>query len=195
MAIVAVAVLAPAIVDAQDGSGSVSVSVPNLAPYVSPYIGPEATGGTVASCPAGQIVVGVAGTRLTYIKALTPLCGTLSKTGAFIVVAPLNPAAVATGSRGFRLQCRPARTVTRVRVSYNRADPAQQYLGGVEIGCSSWLLSQWSGTPQPSATTDFDAWAVKPAVACNNQTQPIRALQIRATSSVKALSIICDELF
>jgi|SRR5687767_9420822 len=181
------------VVQAQD-SGSGTISLINLAPYVSPYIGIEATGGAQSACPAGQIVVGVAGTRLTYIKALTPLCGILNKTGGFVGVAPLNPSAVGQGSRGFRLQCPPARTVTRIRVSYNRADPAQAYLGGVEIGCSSWVLSRWSGTVQSTATTGFETYAVRPVVSCDDQTQPIVTLQVRSTSSIKALSIICDEI-
>ncbi|HLE57656.1 MAG TPA: hypothetical protein VJB15_11280 [Rhodothermia bacterium] len=191
-----IVVLGPSVVRAQggSGSGSVSVSVPNLAPYVSPFIGLEATGGTVASCPSGQIMVGIAGTKIKLIKALTPLCGTFNKDGSFRVVTPLDPSAVGAGANGFRLQCSPAHTVTRVRVAFDRANTAQQYLGGVEIGCASWLISQWSGAPQPVATADFDTWAVRPTVACSNQTQPIRALQIRAVTAVKALSIVCDEI-
>ena len=148
----------------------------------------------MAACPAGQIVVGIAGTRIRLIKALTPLCGTFRKDGSFGIVAPLNPSAVGAGKQGFRLQCSPAHTVTRVRVSFDRMDPANQYLGGVEIGCSAWIISQWSGSPQMLATADFDTWGVRPAAACSNQTQPIRALQIRAVTSVKALSIVCDEI-
>lgn len=191
-AIVIFCVLGSSVVRAQNGS--VSVSVPNLPAYVSPFIGLDATGGMVAPCPAGRIVVGIAGTKIKLIKALTPLCGTVNKDGSFGAVTPLDPSAVGAGVRSFRLQCSPARTVTQVRVSFDRANTAQQYIGGVEIGCSAWLISQWSGTPQLLATANFDAWAVRPAVACSNQTQPIRALQIRAVTAVKALSIVCDEL-
>lgn len=185
-------VLGPSVVHAQ--SGSASISVPNLAAYVSPFIGLESTGGTVAPCPGGRIMVGIAGTKVKLIKALTPLCGSFNKDGSFGVVAPLDPSAVGAGVRGFHLQCSPAHTVTQVRVSFDRVNSVQQYLGGVEIGCASWLISQWSGTPQAVATADFDAFAVRLVVACTNQTQPIRALQIRAITAVKALSIVCDEL-
>jgi hypothetical protein len=176
------------------GSGSATVSVQNVAPYVSPFIGLDATGGIVAACPAGQIVVGIAGTKTKLIKALTPLCGTFKKDGSFGLVLPLNPSAVGRAANGFRLQCSPAHTVTTVRVSFDRMDPANQYLGGVEIGCSAWIISQWSGSPQMVATAGFDTWGVRAAVACTNQVQPIRALQIRAVTAVKALSIVCDEL-
>ena len=185
-------VLGPSVVSGQNGS--ISVSVPNLPPYVSPFIGLDATGGMVASCPTGRIMVGIAGTRVRVIKALTPLCGSFNKNGSFGAIEPLDPSAVGAGTHGFRLQCSPARTVTQVRVSFDRANTSQQYIGGVEIGCSSWVISQWSGAPQPVATADFDAWTVRPSVACSNQTQPIRALQIRAVTAVKALSIVCDEI-
>ena len=186
----------PSTVGAQSttSSGSATVSAQNLPPYVSPFIGLDATGGVVAACPAGQIVVGIAGTRTKLIKALTPLCGTFRKDGSFGIVAPLNPSAVGMGATSFRLQCSPAHTVTNVRVSFDRMDPANQYLGGVEIGCSAWIISQWSGSPQMLATAGFDTWGVRAAVACTNQMQPIRALQIRAVTAVKALSIVCDEL-
>jgi len=184
--------IGPAVLIGQDGAGS--ISAPNLPAYISPFIGLEAPGGTVASCPPGRMMVGIAGTKVNLIKALTPLCATLNKDGSIGIIAPIDPSAVATGMRGFRLQCGPAHTVTQVRVSFDRMDPANQYLGGVEIGCSSWLVSRWSGPPQTLATANFDAWDVRPAVACRNQTQPIRALQIRAVTAVKALSIVCDEI-
>jgi hypothetical protein len=193
-AAVLVGVLGPLTVGAQDAVSSGSVTVENFPAYVSPFIGLDATGGNVAACPPGQIVVGLAGTKMKLIKALTPLCGTFRKDGSFGVVAPLNPSAVGVGARGFRLQCSRAHTVTRVRVSFDRMDPANQYLGGVEIGCSAWIISQWSGSPQMLATAGFDTWGVRPAAACSNQTQPIRALQIRAVTGVKALSIVCDEI-
>jgi hypothetical protein len=191
-AIVAIGVVGPSVGHTQSGSGS--ISVPNLPPYVSPFIGLESTGGTVATCPVGRIMVGIAGTKIRLIKAVTPLCGTFNKDGSFGSVAPLDPSAVGAGARGFRLQCSPAHTVTRVRVAFDRMDPANQYLGGVEIGCSAWIISQWSGSPQMLATAGFDTWGVQPAVACSNQTQPIRAVQIRAVTGVKALSIVCDEI-
>jgi len=186
----------PLTVGAQNtaSGGSATISVQNFPPYVSPFIGLDATGGIVAACPAGQIVVGIAGTRTKLIKALTPLCGTFRKDGSFGIVLPLNPAAVGRAANGFHLQCSPAHTVTSVRVSFDRMDPANQYLGGVEIGCSAWIISQWSGSPQMQATAGFDTWGVRAAVACSNQVQPIRALQIRAVTAVKALSIVCDEI-
>ncbi len=110
------------------------------------------------------------------------------------MVAPVDPSAIGLGSQGFRLQCSSAHTVTQVRVSFDRTNPANQYLGGVEIGCSSWLISQWSGPTRSLATTNFNVWGMQLAVACRNQTQPIRTLQIRAVTAVKALSIVCDEL-
>ncbi len=191
-AVLLLGVLGPSVVSAQNGS--ISASVPDLPPYVSPFIGLDATGGIVAACPAGQIVIGIAGTKMKLIKALTPLCGSFKKDGSFGIVAPLNSSAVGTGAHGFRLQCNPAHAVTRVRVSFDRMDPANQYLGGVEIGCSAWVVSQWSGSPELLATAGFETWGVRPAAACSNQTQPIRALQIRAVTAVKSLSIVCDEL-
>jgi hypothetical protein len=175
-------------------NGSAAISAANLPAYVSPFIGVEAPGGTVAACPPGQMMVGIAGTRANMIKTLTPLCGSLNKNGSIGIIAPIDPSAVATGIRGFRLQCSAAHTVTQVRVSFDRMNPANQYLGGVEIGCSSWLLSRWTGPLQLLATADFNAWDVRPSVACRNETQPIRALQIRAVTAVKALSIVCDEI-
>lgn len=148
----------------------------------------------MAVCPVGRIMVGIAGTKVKLIKAVTPLCGSFNKDGSFGAVAPLDPSAVGAGARGFRLQCSPAHTVTQVRVSFDRVNSAQQYLGGVEIGCASWLVSQWSGITQPIATADFDVWAIRAGVGCSNQTQPVRALQIRAVTAVKALSIVCDEI-
>jgi len=124
--------LCPAIICAQDGSAS--LSVPNLPAYVSPFIGLEAVGGTVAVCPPGRMMVGIAGTKVNLIRALTPLCGSFNKDGSFAGVTPIDPSAVGAGARGFRLQCSPAHTVTQVRVSFDRMDPANQYLGGVEIG-------------------------------------------------------------
>lgn len=195
-AAVCVGVFGPLTVGAQNtaSSGSATVTVQNFPPYVSPFIGLDATGGIVAACPAGQIVVGIAGTKTKLIKALTPLCGTFRKDGTFGIVVPLNPSAVGRGANAFRLQCSPAHTVTRVRVSFDRMDPANQYLGGVEIGCSAWIISQWSGLPQMQATAGFDTWGVQAAAACSNQVQPIRALQVRAVTAVKALSIVCDEI-
>ena len=148
----------------------------------------------MASCPSGRIMVGIAGTKSRLIRAVTPVCGTFSKDGSFAIVAPLDQSAVGSGANGFRLQCSSGHTVTQVRVSFDRANATNEYLGGLEIGCSSWLLGQWSGARHPLATVGFEAGTVRVAVACTNQTQPIQALQIRAVTAVKALSIICDEL-
>jgi len=184
--------ICPSAICAQNGA--VSISASKLPAYVSPFVGLEAVGGTVAACPPGRMMVGIAGTKVNLIRAITPLCGSFNKDGSFGVVTPLDPSAVGAGARGFRLQCSPAYTVTQVRVAFDRVDPANQYLGGVEIGCSSWLVSRWTGPMQSLATMNFDAWNVRPAVACRNQTQPVRALQIRAVTAVKALSIVCDEI-
>jgi hypothetical protein len=140
------------------------------------------------------MIVGIAGTMVNSIKALTPLCGSVNKDGSFGIITPVDPSAIVSGTRGFRLQCGPAHTVTQVRVSFDRMNPANQYIGGVEIGCSSWGAGQWSGPLKSIATRNFNAWDVKPTAACRNQTQPIRALQIRAVTAIKALSIVCDEL-
>src|SRR5688572_19965916 len=92
--VVATMMLGTTVVGAQAGSDSGSLSVPNLPAYVSPFIGLEATGGTVARCPTGRIMVGVTGTKIKLIKALTPLCGSFNKDGSFGVVGPLDPSAV-----------------------------------------------------------------------------------------------------
>jgi hypothetical protein len=139
-------------------------------------------------------MVGIAGTKITWIRALTPLCGGLNRDGSPGIVTALDPSAVGTGSQGFRLQCGVAHVVTQVTVSFDRMDPANQYLGGLAIGCSSWLTGRWRGPPQKLATADFNEWGVRPSVSCQDQTQPIRALQSRVVTAVKALSIVCDEI-
>jgi hypothetical protein len=192
IAAIVMALVVPSLSSAQLPPG-ISIG-PTPAPYVSPFIGLEATGGSVAECSAGQVMVGVAGIKLKFIKSLTPLCGSFNKDGSFTGVAPLDPSATLPAAPGFRLQCARGHTATRVRVSYSTSNSIYQFLGGVEIGCSLWLISQWTGAPQPIASLNFDSWPVKASVACNEPTQPIRTLRIRATTSVKALSIICKQL-
>jgi hypothetical protein len=172
------------------GSGSISITTPS--PYTSPYIGVAGTAtATTAACPAGKIVIGLAGSRLKFIQKITPVCAVVNKDGSFSAVAAIDPGAITTSV--FRLQCTPGHVVTRVRVAYVANTTTYPYLGAVEIGCTSWLLSQWSGVPQPIASTGFDGWPVKASVACTNQTQPMRALRVRATTAVKMLGIVCSQ--
>jgi hypothetical protein len=176
-------------------SGSATISITNLAPYISPFLGLTGTGSTLAACPSGQLMLGVAGRKLKFIQKVTPLCGTLSKTGSIVSIAPLDPDAV-SGTATFQLKCGPGRVATRLRVSYGDYDASSTlyaYLGGIEISCSPWTVSQWGGTAEQQATTNFASWPRKASAGCTKQVQPMRSLQIRATTSVKALSIICDE--
>jgi len=137
------------------------------------------------------MVVGVAGSRAKFIQKITPICGSMGKLTASLP-APLDPSALAVAP--FTLQCQGGRVVTKIRVSWNSNVTVYPYLGGVEISCLPWVVSQWSAeTPQTVATGNFESWSVKASVACTSQMQPIRSLRIRAPYWVKALSIICDE--
>jgi hypothetical protein len=211
MIVAVVTLMLPIVSDAQDSippssppsppptlissGGSATVSITNLAPYISPFIGLAGTGSTLAACPSGRLMLGVAGRKLKFIQTITPLCGTLNKNGSVASIAPLDPGAV-TGTAVFRLECGPGRVATQLRVSYGdyrESSPLYLYLGGIEISCSPWTVSQWSGTAQQVATTNFASWPRKASATCTQPVQPMRSLQIRATTSVKALSIICDE--
>ena len=196
VALLSVVSLAPwAQLSAQDtiSAGSGSVTVIDAAPYTSPIIG--VTGGTIstASCPAGQMVVGIAGSRAKFMVKATPLCASVSKTGSFASLAPLDASAIGSGGSAFTLQCAPGTVVTGLRVAYHSNTTTYPYIAGIEIGCSAWVLSQFGATSQPFATTNFATWPLKGAVACTNNRQPMRALRVRGTTAIKALGIICDE--
>jgi len=173
-------------------SGSITISpVADMTPQVSPYIGIASAGGTTAACPAGQMVVGIAGSKVKFIQKITPICGSMGKLTASLP-APLDPSVLALAP--FTLQCTSGRVVTKVRVSWHSNVTTYPYLGGVEISCVPWVVAQWSTeTPQTIATGGFESWAVKAIAACTSQVQPVKALRIRAPYWVKALSIVCDE--
>lgn len=195
VALATVSSLAAPALRAQDtiSAGSGSVTVINFAPYTSPFIG--VTGGTIsaASCPAGKIVVGVAGSRAKFMVKATPLCATMNKDGSFASLGPLDASVIGSGGSAFALQCAPASVVTRLRVAYHSNATVYPYIAGIEIGCSTWVLSQWGSPLQSFATTNVATWPLKAAVACTNNAQPMRALRVRATTAIKALGITCDE--
>ena len=173
------------------GSSATFTLPGDLTPQISAYIGIASSGGTTAACPAGKMVVGIAGSRTKFIQKITPVCGSIGKLSASLP-APLDPAALSVGA--FTLQCASGRVVTKVRVSWNSNVTTYPYLGGVEISCLPWVVAQWSSeTPQTAATIGFESWPVKASVACTSQMQPVKALRIRAQSWMKALSIVCDE--
>ncbi|HEY8166365.1 MAG TPA: hypothetical protein VIF83_12490 [Gemmatimonadaceae bacterium] len=142
------------------------------------------------TCPSGKLIVGAAGSKLKFIQKITPLCAIIKKDGSFADLATVDPPPTVGA---FQLKCENGHVVTRLRVSYHENTAVYPFLGGVEIGCSTWSGGFSSGLPQAAATTGFDGWPLKAAVACSNQSQPARALRIRATTAVKALSIKCDE--
>lgn len=196
MIVTVAAALVPFSVRAQsDTSSSATISIQDLAPQVSPYVGVPSTGGSTATCTLGRIAIGVAGSRTKFILKVTPICANVGKTGAFANVAPIDPAAVGSGGAVFTLQCSPGHVMTQLRVSYHTNTATYPFLAGLEIGCSTWTVSQWN-LPAPSqvfATTGFDGWPVKGTVKCSSQPQPVRALRVRQTTGIKALSIVCDE--
>jgi len=175
------------------GSGSFTISVTDLAPYTSPFIGISSTGFNVAPCPAGKMVVGVGGTKLKFVQKLTPLCASFDKMGSFLNLTAVDPAAIPDGGSGFTLKCPAGRVVTRLAVSYNENTTVYPYLGGVQIGCGGWFGGNVDPTLQLISTTGFDAWARKATVACTSSLQPVRSIRVRSTTSTKALSIVCDE--
>jgi hypothetical protein len=173
------------------GSTSVTISITDRPAYNSAFIGISNTAiSVVVTCPSGKLMVGVAGSKLKFIQKITPLCAILKKDGSFADLATVGPAPTVGA---FQLQCEKGHVVTRLRVSYHENTAVYPFLGGVEIGCTSWSGGLSSGLPQAVATTGFDGWPLKAAVACSNQYQPGRALRIRATTAVKALSLKCDE--
>lgn len=191
------AVILPAATRAQDSippsSGTATISISNLAAYNSAFIGISGTTTTaVGACPSGKMIVGVTGQKLKFVQKITPLCAALRKDGSFADVTALDPAAAMTAP--FRLQCTPGHVVTGIRVAYHSNIAVYPFLGGVEIDCTSWILSQWSGASQAYAIVGFEGWPLKAAVACNNQWQPVRALRVRSSTAVKQLGITCDEL-
>jgi hypothetical protein len=173
------------------GSTSVTISITDRPVYNSPFIGISSTAiSFVVTCPSGKLMVGVAGSKLKFIQKITPLCAIMKKDGSFGDLATVDPAPTVGA---FQLKCENGHVVTRLRVSYHENTAVYPFLGGVEIGCTTWSGSLSSGLPQAVATTGFDGWPLKATVACSNQSQPARALRIRATTAVKALSIKCDE--
>jgi hypothetical protein len=184
------AVSAAAQADTAGGSFTITPS-PDLPAQVSAYLGISASGGATATCPSGQMVVGVAGSKVKFIQKITPVCGSMGKLTASLP-APLDPSALSV--MPFTLQCTSGRVVTKVRVSWNANTSTYPYLGGVEISCVPWVVAQWSSeAPQILATGGFESWSAKASASCTSQMQPVRALRIRAPYWVKALSIICDE--
>ena len=180
--------------DTVTGSGSTTISVSNMSPQVSEYIGIPSSAGTTAACTSGLMMIGVGGTKLKFIQKITPICGTYSKTGTTLSEAPLDASAIGLGASGFKLNCPAGQVVTKLRVAYQENVEVYPYLGGVEISCAPWFGWRWSSSPILTAgTTGFDSWQKKPSVSCASQNQPVRSLRVRRTTSVKALSIICDE--
>ena len=184
----------PVVARSQD-AGSATITLTDPPAYVSSFVGISSVGSTTVSCPAGKMMVGVAGSRAKFIVNITPLCATLNKDGAFGGVGPLDAAAVGVGGGAFLLQCSSGTVMMQLRVAFHTNTALYPYLGGVEAGCSTWMLSMWN-TPAPSqivATTGFDSWPVKGIVTCTRQSQPVRSIRIRRTTALKGLSIICDE--
>ena len=188
--------LVPSVARAQtDTSSSITLTGSDQPPQKSPYIGIPSSGGTTAACPSGKMIIGVGGTKLKFIQKITPICGSYTKDGSTVSSSPIDVAAIGIGGSGFKLECGRSKVVTKIRVAHQQNTTTYPYIGGVEISCSPWVVGQWmADTPQVLATSGFDSWQQKPSVSCASQMQPARSLRVRATTSVKALSIICDEL-
>lgn len=177
-----------------DTSSSITLIGSDQPPQTSPYIGVPSSGGTTAACPAGKMIIGVGGTKLKFVQKITPICGSYTKEGNTVSSSPIDAAAIGTGASGFKLECGRSKVVMKLRVAHQQNTTTYPYIGGVEISCSPWVVGQWmADTPQVLATSGFDSWQQKPFVSCASQMQPARSLRVRATTSVKALSIICDE--
>ena len=186
--------ISSSVVAQTDTSSSVTITATDPPPYVSGYIGITSSGGTTMSCPAGKMMIGIGGTRLKFIQKVTPICGSFTKDGSTASSAPLDPAAINTGASGFKLECGRSRVVSKLRVAHQENTVTYPYLGGVEITCSSWNNWQWTAdNPQVLAMLNFESWQKKASVSCSSQNQPVKSLRVRSTTSVKALSIICDE--
>ena len=183
-------------VQAQDPStGTVTVPA-DLPPYYSPLVGVTGTGTTsTVSCPRYAVMIGVAGTRAKFLSTITPLCSVMNKDGSTSPLAA-DPVAL-SGASTFSLQCGTGRVITRVGVAYTNSS-LYRFFSGVEIGCSPWTMSTWSGAIQTLATGSFSTYTSHGSVACNSQVQSARALRIRrptgSLTGVIALGIICDEL-
>jgi hypothetical protein len=176
-----------------DSSSSVTLTGSDIPAYTSPYVGVSGTGGTTLSCPSLYSLVGIAGTRLKFVQKITAICASFTKDGLTARVTTLDPTAVGTGAAGFTLQCPSGRVVARLRVAYHTDTALYPFLGGVEISCGLFSLGTWSTPLQPIAMSNFDGWPRKDLVTCTSPKQPVRALRVRATTSVKALGIVCDE--
>lgn len=186
--------LIPSLGLAQSDPSSGTISVVDYAPYLSPYIGIAGSSGTTAACPPGKLVVGIGGTKIKFVQKITPLCGQVNKDGSFASVSPLDPGAIAPNASGFSLRCGSGKVVSGIGVSYHPNTTTYPYLGGVEIECKPWLLSQWSDPAAYTRSSAFDNWSEKARVSCTRQVQPARSLRIRATTSVKQISVVCDEI-
>jgi hypothetical protein len=177
-----------------DTSSSVTITATDPPPQVSPYIGIASSGGSTMSCPSGKMIIGIGGTRLKFLQKVTPICGSFTKDGSTASSAPLDPTAINVGASGFKLECGRSRVVSKLRVAHHENTVTYPYLGAVEITCSSWNNWQWTTSGQQLlAMLNFESWQVKASVACGSANQPVKALRVRGTTSVKALSIICDE--
>ena len=189
------ALFIPSVSAAQaDTSSSVTLTASDLPPQTSSYIGVPSSGGTTAACPSGKMIIGVGGTKLKFVQKITPICGSFTKEGNTVSSAPIDATAIGMGASGFKLECGRSKVVTKIRVAHQQNTTTYPYIGGVEISCSPWVVGQWmADTPQVLATSGFDSWQQKPSVSCGSQMQPAKSLRVRATTSVKALSIICDE--
>lgn len=187
--------LVPSVARAQtDTSSSITLTGSDPPPQTSSYIGVPSSGGTTAACPSGKMIIGVGGTKLKFVQKITPICGSYTKDGNTVSSSPIDVTAIALGGSGFKLECGRSKVVTKLRVAHQQNTTTYPYIGGVEISCLPWVVGQWmADTPQVLATSGFDSWQQKPSVSCASQMQPARSLRVRATTSVKALSIICDE--
>ena len=194
MLVAIVSVAGPAVARSQD-AGSVTITLTDQPAYVSGFIGISSAGSTTVSCPAGKMMIGVAGSRAKFIVNITPICATLNKDGSVSGVGPLDAAAVGVGGGAFTLQCPSGMVMMQLRAAFHTNAVTYPYLGGVEVGCSAWMLSMWNspGPSQVVATTGFDGWPTKGTVTCTRQSQPVRSLRVRRTTAVKGLSIVCDE--
>ena len=190
---VALAAMASPAVAQSDSSSSVTLTGSDLPAYTSAFIGVSGTGGTTVSCPSLYSLVGVAGTRLKFVQKITAIWASFTKDGSTARVMTVDPSAVGAGAAGFTLQCPSGRVLARIRVAYHTDTALYPYLGGVEIACGAFSLGNWSTPLQAIAMSSFDGWPRKEAVTCTNASQPVRALRVRATTSVKALGIVCDE--
>jgi hypothetical protein len=185
----------PLAAQADSSGGSVTLVGSDNPAYTSPFIGVTGTGGTTLSCPSLYSLIGVAGTRLKFVQKVTAICASFTKDGLMARVTTLDPSAVGAGAAGFTLQCPTGRLVTQLRVAYHTDVTLYPYLGAIEISCAAWSLGQWTTPFQAIAMSNFAGWPRKDTVACPRPVQPARALRVRATTSVKALGIVCDEMY